>query len=147
MKFKTKQIIENLKHGCNFVTSSNLNQKEHQLTRPFIPEGKCDSYIEETMRMCWSEMPEERLDLQTIKNKLKPLQEKLESNVMNDTNTLLLTNYNENLELLVNQRTKQVILLLQRMLPNSVAQQLMDGKTVETESFDSVTIFFSDIVG
>lgn len=142
---ETKRIIANLKEGdCNFV-STNL-RPNFELTRPFIPDEKCEPYIAETMRECWSEMPEERLDISTIKNKLKPLQETLESNVMNDTNTLLLTNYNENLELLVNKRTKQVIQLLQRMLPNTVAQQLMDGKTVETESFDSVTIFFSDIV-
>lgn len=145
LKLKALEIIENLRHECSFVTPNKANKLKP--TRPKIPEDKCEAYIAETMRECWSEIPEERLDISTIKSKLKPLQDTLESKVMNDTNTLLLTNYNENLELLVNQRTKQVIQLLQRMLPNTVAQQLMDGKAVETESFDSVTLFFSDIVG
>lgn len=145
LKQKALEIIDNLRHECSFVTPNKAYDQKP--TRPRIPEDKCEAYIAETMRECWSEVPEERLDISMIKSKLKPLQDKLESNVMNDTNTLLLTNYNENLELLVNQRTKQVILLLQRMLPNTVAQQLMDGKAVEPESFPSVTLFFSDIVG
>ncbi|XP_056398417.1 uncharacterized protein LOC130293588 isoform X2 [Hyla sarda] len=37
--------------------------------------------------------------------------------------------------------------LLHQMLPKSVAKQLRKNKHVEAESFDQVTIFFSDIVG
>eukprot|EP01135_Chromosphaera_perkinsii_P004817 Nk52_evm48s296 gene=Nk52_evmTU48s296 len=37
--------------------------------------------------------------------------------------------------------------LLHEMLPVSVAERLGNGETIEPESYDSVTIFFSDIVG
>ncbi|KAI6213520.1 Guanylate cyclase [Aphelenchoides besseyi] len=65
----------------------------------------------------------------------------------------ILEQHASNLEMEVEEQTKQLVeekkrsdLLLHRMLPKSVAEKLKLGQSVEPESYDNVTIFFSDVV-
>ena len=66
----------------------------------------------------------------------------------------MMEKYTNHLEDIVQQRTVELQSekqrtenLLLRMIPKSVARQLMQGNEVDPESFEEVTIYFSDIVG
>ena len=73
---------------------------------------------------------------------------------MLDNMVCMLEKYSNNLQELVEQQTLEIQYekaktedLLERILPKSVAQQLKMGKDVEAETFQEVSIYFSDIVG
>ena len=73
---------------------------------------------------------------------------------MLDNMVYMLEQYSNNLQQLVEQQTREIQYekaktddLLERISPKSVAQQLKMGKDVEAETFQDVSIYFSDIVG
>ena len=73
---------------------------------------------------------------------------------MMDNIVEMMEKYTNHLEDIVQQRTVELQSekqrtenLLLRMIPKSVARQLMQGNEVDPESFEEVTIYFSDIVG
>jgi serine/threonine protein kinase len=139
-----KEIIQRVKETC-------FDDKVP--FRPDVTSIQCQDYVVHTMQQCWSEIPENRPDFRTIRSHLKKLRHGLKSNIM-DNMMAMMEKYANNLEEIVEERTSQLVeekkkteALLDRMLPKSVASQLMRGEFVIPEAFDAVTIFFSDIVG
>nr|XP_046273133.1 atrial natriuretic peptide receptor 1 [Scatophagus argus]XP_046273134.1 atrial natriuretic peptide receptor 1 [Scatophagus argus] len=105
------------------------------------------------MQRCWSEEPSERPDFNTIRILLRKQHRGYGSNIL-DNLLSRMEQYANNLEELVEERTqayheekRKAESLLYQILPHSVAEQLKRGETVQAEAFDSVTIYFSDIVG
>ncbi|XP_022917688.1 guanylate cyclase 32E [Onthophagus taurus] len=134
-----------------------LNRIIHCVSVPFRPplealENSFD-FVRECLKECWKEDPEERPDFKSIRTKLRPLRKGMKPNIF-DNMMAMMEKYANNLEVLVNERTdqlqeekKKTEALLYEMLPRPVAEQLKKGNKVEAESFDCVTIYFSDIVG
>ncbi|XP_053224656.1 atrial natriuretic peptide receptor 1 isoform X1 [Podarcis raffonei] len=123
---------------------------------PFRPSVNLPSNLEEVvllMQRCWAEDPQERPDFHHIKGMLRKFDRGNSCNLL-DTLLSRMEQYANNLEELVEERTQAYLeekrkaeALLYQILPHSVAEQLKRGETVQAEAFDSVTIYFSDIVG
>ncbi|KAL5015711.1 hypothetical protein ScPMuIL_005300 [Solemya velum] len=107
--------------------------------------------MKELMSMCWAEIPRTRPAFSDIRDYLH--QFSLESDTVIMNNMLKkMECYANDLEDLVEARSAELQeekrksdMLLLRMLPPSIANRLKKKEGVEPESFDSVSIFFSDI--
>lgn len=146
-------LIGGVNNGSTSVQAGGPTIDTLILFRPDINHIQCPNYIVDTMKECWSEKPEYRPDLRTIRRRLERMRQGNKHNIM-DNMMAMMEKYANNLEEIVQERTAQLSeekkkteVLLHRMLPSTVASQLMVGEEVEPESFDAVTIFFSDIVG
>uniref|UniRef100_A0A6Q2XT56 Guanylate cyclase n=1 Tax=Esox lucius TaxID=8010 RepID=A0A6Q2XT56_ESOLU len=124
---------------------------------PYLRPSLCpQSHSEELgqlMQRCWSEDVNERPEFHHIKLLLRKHNRGYGSNIL-DNLLSRMEQYANNLEELVEERTqayheekRKAESLLYQILPHSVADQLKRGETVQAEAFDSVTIYFSDIVG
>ncbi|XP_052756283.1 atrial natriuretic peptide receptor 1 isoform X4 [Galleria mellonella] len=108
----------------------------------------------ELMRKCWAEDPAERPDFAHLKIAIRRLNKTQESSNILDNLLSRMEQYANNLEFLVDERTQDYLEekkkceeLLYQLLPKSVASQLINGLSVVAETFEQVTIYFSDIVG
>nr|XP_046181241.1 atrial natriuretic peptide receptor 1 isoform X2 [Oncorhynchus gorbuscha] len=144
---EAREIVERVKAGvCVGGGGSPL--------RPHTDRAECPEGVEALMGACWSERPSDRPDFSSLRVTVKRLCPScVGENILDDLLSRM-EQYATNLEEVVSERTAQLLEekrraegLLTQMLPRSVAVQLIAGKTVRAETYDSVTIYFSDIEG
>ncbi|XP_053384657.1 atrial natriuretic peptide receptor 1-like [Mercenaria mercenaria] len=128
-----------------------------KLFRPAIADTELDSEYRRTSMLllihrCWAEDPESRPSIKTALRTLDKINPYKKTSVV-DNMIAMMEKYTNNLEEIVTERTEQLQeeklktdALLYRMLPRKVAEDLKIGRAVQAEAFDSVTIYFSDIV-
>nr|XP_027201054.1 atrial natriuretic peptide receptor 1-like isoform X2 [Dermatophagoides pteronyssinus] len=122
--------------------------------RPVVNCEDCPRNLIKLMETCWSENPENRPEFVKIKPYFKKISKGLTSTNFLDNLLKRMEQYTENLEKIVEEKTAIVIEeknradeLLYQILPQFVADELKSGRHCVPESFESVTIFHSDIVG
>lgn len=122
---------------------------------PFRPDLEClldldnsPDYVISCIQDCWHETPEIRPDFPTIRTRLKRMRGGKSKNIM-DQIMEMMEKYTNNLEDIVNERTRLLYEekrktedLLNRMLPQSVAEKLTMGHGIEPVSYDSVSLKF-----
>ncbi|XP_055349485.1 atrial natriuretic peptide receptor 1-like [Paramacrobiotus metropolitanus] len=121
--------------------------------RPRVPRSSCSNELYDLMERCWEEVPLERPTFPKIREGLKRIMGNIGDNIV-DLLFKKMEQYALDLEQKVADQTRQFMdeknrseQLLSQLLPKSVAAALTKGITVDPEAFESVTIFFSDIVG
>ncbi|XP_078138641.1 atrial natriuretic peptide receptor 2-like, partial [Centroberyx gerrardi] len=141
-KLTAQEIVERVKAGgCSPL-------------RPHTDRSQCPESVENLMTSCWSERHADRPDFSSLRLAVKRLCPTGGSDNILDNLLSRLEQYATNLEEVVSERTAQFLEekrraegLLTQMLPRSVAAQLIAGKTVQAETYNCVTIYFSDIEG
>uniref|UniRef100_A0A673KKB7 Guanylate cyclase n=1 Tax=Sinocyclocheilus rhinocerous TaxID=307959 RepID=A0A673KKB7_9TELE len=141
MDLSPKEIIQKVRNGQKPYFRPTTDNSRHCEELTILMEG------------CWAEDPAERPDFSHIKIFIAKLNKEGSTSILNNLLSRM-EQYANNLENLVEERTQAYLEekrkaenLLYQILPHSVAEQLKRGETVQAEAFDSVTIYFSDIVG
>ncbi|XP_040899910.1 atrial natriuretic peptide receptor 1-like [Toxotes jaculatrix] len=151
-----------LRRGAFYLEGDPLSPKEivdrvilgeWPCLRPTIDPQSHSPELGQLMQRCWAEEPTERPEFNHIRLLLRKQNKESRTNIL-DNLLSRMEQYANNLEELVEERTqayheekRKAEALLYQILPHSVAEQLKRGETVKAEAFDSVTIYFSDIVG
>ena len=122
--------------------------------RPEVAPDEAPPELIDLMQLCWAEDPNIRPEFSVIKPRLKRITKGITSANFLDNLLNRMEQYANNLEQIVEEKTNSLIEeklkteeILYQLLPKVVAEGLKCGSIVKPEAFDSVTIFFSDIVG
>lgn len=124
--------------------------------RPAVPSKQFEAQQEllDLMEVCWHEQPMKRPTFGAIKTRLKRVTNGLTTKNYLDNMMDRLQNYASNLERIVEEKSADIIeekrrneQILYKLMPKFVADQLRRNETIMPQSFEAVTIFFSDIVG
>ncbi|XP_048093246.1 retinal guanylyl cyclase 2 isoform X1 [Alosa alosa] len=128
-------------------------KKPPPLCRPVVTPDHAPLECIQLIKQCWNEQPEKRPPFEEIFDLFKNINKGRRTNII-DSMLRMLEQYSSNLEELIRERTEELEIekqktekLLTQMLPPSVAEALKIGGAVEPEYFDSVSLYFSDIVG
>lgn len=139
----TQDIVEKVRIKCNSPFRPTL----------LLTDG-CTDDVLRLIQQAWDEDPNNRPEFATIKLLMRKLNKSGDTGNILDNLLSRMEQYANNLEGLVTKRTEQYLEekqkaedLLYSMLPKFVAHQLINNQNVVAESYDMVTIFFSDIVG
>ncbi|XP_023800081.1 atrial natriuretic peptide receptor 2-like [Cyanistes caeruleus] len=110
----------------------------------------CPTDYVELIERCRKSNPSQRPTFEQVKKTLYKMNPVSPVDMM----MTLMEKYNKHLEILVSERTQDLMhekqktdRLLYSMLPKQVADDLRQGKHAQAQSYSSATIFFSDIVG
>eukprot|EP01135_Chromosphaera_perkinsii_P002228 Nk52_evm14s221 gene=Nk52_evmTU14s221 len=143
-----RDIIHEIQHG---VMVPDLNQLTFGWEKNFDKKEEGQLYVQLVRECLDTEVGNRPAAAKciTVLRKMNPQKGNLMDNM-----TMMLEKYSKNLEGIVAERTKELEAekqkseeLLAQILPRKVMEDLKLGKVIEPESFDCVTIFFSDIVG
>ncbi|GMS84268.1 hypothetical protein PENTCL1PPCAC_6443, partial [Pristionchus entomophagus] len=116
-------------------------------------EEKVRSEITETIPAGWAENPMDRPSIGMIKKKIRVITSGQKKTIM-DAMVAMVEGYTKTLEAKLMEQNEELIAeknkseqLLKMMLPEPVAEALKHGKNVNAQSFENVTVFFSDCPG
>ena len=122
--------------------------------RPAVDVKSMDPAMLSILTRCWAQDTGERMEFTAIRSELRKINKDVGSGNILDNLLSRMERYANNLETLVEERTQDYLEekkkcedLLYELLPKSVASKLIKGEHVIAETFQSVTIYFSDIVG
>ncbi|RMB92451.1 hypothetical protein DUI87_31093 [Hirundo rustica rustica] len=151
-------ILLEIATRSNPMTKDDVSSAEYSWCPPLaeLISGKaenscpCPTGYVELIEKCRKKNPSQRPTFEQVKKMLYKMNPVSPVDMM----MTLMEKYNKHLEILVSERTQDLMhekqktdRLLYSMLPKQVADDLRQGKHAQAQSYSSATIFFSDIVG